>query len=86
MICGLVKYDQGDIWIDGLSVKRRPLEIKKKIGIVPQEIALYPTISARENLLFWGKMYGLTRAETKRKAQEVLSFVGLSERAKDATE
>lgn len=86
MICGLVKYDQGDIWIDGLSVKKRPLEIKKKIGIVPQEIALYPTISARENLLFWGKMYGLTRAETKRKAEEVLSFVGLSERAKDKIE
>lgn len=86
MICGLVKYDQGDIWIDGLSVKKRPLEIKKKIGIVPQEIALYPTISARENLLFWGKMYGLTRIETKRRAEEVLSFVGLSERAKDKIE
>lgn len=83
MICGLMNYDEGDIWIDGISVKKRPLEIKKKIGIVPQEIALYPTLSARDNLLFWGKMYGLTRSKTKRRAEEVLSFVGLSDRAKD---
>lgn len=52
MIYGLIPYDSGDIKVGGKSVKEYPLEAKKKIGIVPQDIALYPTLSAKENLIF----------------------------------
>lgn len=83
MICGLVSYDGGDIrWNDQPMTS----SMKKKVGIVPQEIALYPTMSAKENLLFWAGMYGLTRKEAKKRANEVLEIVGLKERAKDTIE
>lgn len=83
MLCGLVPYDGGTIrWGD---VPMNP-SMKKRIGIVPQEIALYPTMSARDNLLFWGKMYGLSRKKAKKRAEEVLEIVGLSERGKETIE
>lgn len=86
MICGLLPYNEGGITVGGFSVKDRPLEIKRKIGVVPQDIALYPTMSARDNLLFWGKMYGLAGRNVKKRADEVLDFVGLHDRAKDKIE
>ena len=86
MICGLLPYESGDILIDGLSVKKEPRNVKKIIGIVPQEIALYPTMTAHDNLLFWGRMYGLTRAQGKRRAKVVLGIIGLQDRAKHKVE
>ncbi|KEK22377.1 ABC transporter ATP-binding protein [Bacillus gaemokensis] len=86
MICGLIPYDDGDIKVGGKSVKEYPLDAKKKIGIVPQDIALYPTLSAKENLIFWGKMYGLSGTTAKKRADEVLMYVGLQDRAKDKIE
>jgi ABC-2 type transport system ATP-binding protein len=83
MICGLLTIDSGDVRVGGLSVKEQAVRVKQKIGVVPQEIALYPTLSARENLLFWGRMYGLNGAEVKKRAAEVLEIVGLCDRAKD---
>ncbi|ASS74151.1 export ABC transporter ATP-binding protein [Tumebacillus algifaecis] len=84
MICGLLKIDSGDVIVGGQSVKQNPVGVKGKIGVVPQDIALYPTMSAYENLVFWGRMYGLKGAEVKKRADEVLAIVGLSDRAKDA--
>ncbi|MED1287095.1 ABC transporter ATP-binding protein [Bacillus mycoides] len=86
MICGLIPYDSGYIKVGGKSVKEYPLEAKKKIGIVPQDIALYPTLSAKENLIFWGKMYGLNGKVAKERAEEVLAYVGLQDRGKDKIE
>ncbi|EOP76827.1 hypothetical protein KOW_05022 [Bacillus cereus VDM006] len=86
MICGLIPYDGGDIKVGGKSVKEYPLDAKRKIGIVPQDIALYPTLSAKGNLIFWGKMYGLSGAIAKKRADEVLAYVGLQDRAKDKIE
>ncbi|MGA9228127.1 MAG: ABC transporter ATP-binding protein [Mesobacillus sp.] len=86
MICGLVQYDQGEVLVANQSVKKAPMFIKKKIGVVPQEIALYPTMTAKDNLLFWGKMYGLTGAQAKKRAGEVLEIVGLKDREKDRIE
>ncbi|MFS0863600.1 ABC transporter ATP-binding protein [Fredinandcohnia sp. 179-A 10B2 NHS] len=83
MISGLQSIDSGDITINGVSVKKEPMKSKKLIGVVPQDIALYPTISAMENLVFWGKMYGLSGKHAKQKAKEVLEIVGLTDRAKD---
>ncbi|MGE6377641.1 ABC transporter ATP-binding protein [Peribacillus muralis] len=86
MLCGLLPYEEGEILIDGLSVKKSPRHVKKKIGIVPQEIALYHSMSAIDNLLFWGRMYGLTRTKAKKRAEVVLEIVGLQDRAKHKIE
>lgn len=86
MICGLLPYNEGEITVGGFSVKDHPLEIKRKIGVVPQDIALYPTMSALDNLLFWGKMYGLTGRDVRKRSDEVLDLVGLSDRSKDKIE
>ncbi|MED1018205.1 ABC transporter ATP-binding protein [Bacillus atrophaeus] len=83
MIAGLVPPDKGEITVGGCIVGKDTNQAKQKIGVVPQDIALYPTLTAKENLLFWGKMYGLTSAEAKKRAAEVLEYVGLTERAKD---
>ena len=59
MLACLLKPTEGDAQVMGHSIKTDPQAVKLSIGLVPQEIALYPDLSARENLEFWGKMYGL---------------------------
>lgn len=86
MICGLIESSSGDVTVGGVSIKKDPMQVKRKIGVVPQDIALYPTISARENLYFWGRMYGLSKAEAKKRTEEVLEIVGLKDRAKEKIE
>ncbi|MFD3450430.1 ABC transporter ATP-binding protein [Microbacteriaceae bacterium 4G12] len=86
MICGLLPYDDGDIQVGGISVRKNAMGVKKKIGVVPQDIALYPTMSAKENLIFWGRMYGLSAKAAKVRADEVLDYVGLRDREKDKIE
>lgn len=83
MIVGLLQMDQGEITVDGISVKNRPLEVKKRIGLVPQDLALYETMSAADNVSFFGKLYGLRGGELKERVAEALSFVGLEDRARD---
>ena len=81
MLSCLITPSKGDAFIDGHSVLKDPEQVKQTIGIVPQDIALYPTLSARENLDFWGKMYGLKGAKLKESIEHVLTVAGLSERA-----
>ncbi|WP_151733802.1 ABC transporter ATP-binding protein ['Paenibacillus yunnanensis' Narsing Rao et al. 2020] len=83
MICGLLAPDGGEIRIDGLSVKSNPLDVKKRIGLVPQELALYETMSTAENVAFFGKLYGLRGKLLKERVEEALVFTGLSDKAKD---
>ena len=59
MLTGLLSPTSGNAYLNGFSVREDVNRVKEIIGVVPQEIALYPTISARENLSFWGKMVGL---------------------------
>lgn len=59
MLATLVQATAGDALIDGHSIRTDPMAVRRVIGMVPQEIALYDDLSARENLLFWGRMYGL---------------------------
>lgn len=86
MISGLVPLDGGEITVGGYVIGKDTNKAKQKIGIVPQEIALYPTLTAQENLVFWGKMYGLTHGEAKKRSAEVFECVGLTERAKEKIE
>jgi ABC-2 type transport system ATP-binding protein len=83
MLCGLLKMDQGEIKVDGISVSRQAVEVKKRIGLVPQDLAIYEELSARENVLFFAKLYGLKGKLLKERVDEALGFVGLSDRQKD---
>ena len=83
MLSGLLAPTEGDASIMGHSVTREPEAAKKSLGVVPQDIALYPDLSARENLVFWGKMYGLRGITLKQRVDEVLEVIGLADRQKD---
>ncbi|MBI5353142.1 MAG: ABC transporter ATP-binding protein [Chloroflexi bacterium] len=83
MLSGLLTPSEGDASIMGHSISREPLLAKAALGVVPQDIALYPDLSARENLDFWGKMYGLRGGALKIRVDEVLEIIGLSDRQKD---
>jgi ABC-2 type transport system ATP-binding protein len=83
MLTGLLEPTSGSITVDGLDVKRHTNEVKAKMGLVPQELALYPTLPARQNLLFFGRIYGLKGKELHQRVDEVLEMIGLTERAND---
>ncbi|HBX69211.1 MAG TPA: export ABC transporter ATP-binding protein [Chloroflexi bacterium] len=82
MISGLLRPNQGQISVAGFDVARDPQGAKTALGVVPQEIAVYEDLSARENLTFWGKMYGLRGAPLKQRVDEILEIIGLSDRQK----
>jgi len=73
----------GDAVVDGHSVSKEPMAVRRMIGVVPQELAIYDELTARENLSFWGRMYGLGGKALKTRIDEVLEQIGLSERAKE---
>jgi ABC-2 type transport system ATP-binding protein len=83
ILSGLLAPSGGDASIMGHSVTEEPQAAKASLGVVPQDIALYPDLSARENLVFWGKMYGLRGATLKSRVDEVLEIIGLTGRQKD---
>ncbi|MGH2620382.1 MAG: ABC transporter ATP-binding protein [Anaerolineales bacterium] len=83
MISGLLEPTRGDALIGGHSIRKQPLQAKRLIGVVPQEVALYPSLNARQNLEFFGKMYDLRGSELSGRVDEVLSFIGLTDRQKD---
>ena len=84
MLSGLLAPNGGEAFIMGHSVVKEAEAAKASLGVVPQDIALYPDLSARENLVFWGKMYGLRGAALKARVDEVLDIIGLADRQKDA--
>jgi ABC-2 type transport system ATP-binding protein len=73
----------GDATIRRWSVSKEPMAVRNVIGLVPQELALYDDLSARENLLFWGRMYGLSGRALRVRAAEVLEQIGLADRARE---
>ncbi len=83
MLSGLLEPSGGEAAIMGHSITREAEAAKACLGVVPQDIALYLDLSARENMMFWGKMYGLRGASLKQRVDEVLEIIGLSDRQKD---
>jgi ABC-2 type transport system ATP-binding protein len=71
----------GDAFIGGHSVSKEPMAVRDLIGVVPQELAIYDDLTARENLSFWGKMYGLGGKALKTRTDEVLEQIGLADKA-----
>jgi len=86
MISGLFPPSSGAIDIAGIDMVRHPKQGQALLGIVPQEIALYQTMSARENLSFWGRMYGLRGNHLQKRINEVLEIIGLTDRAREKVE
>jgi len=80
----LLAPTSGSATICGLDLQKQAGEIKRHIGLVPQDLALYPTLSARDNLLFFGRVYGLRGKALNARVDWALELVGLSERAQDA--
>jgi ABC-2 type transport system ATP-binding protein len=81
MLCGLLDADAGEVSLDGARLTDAPTRVKAGIGYVPQEIALYPDLSARENLTFFGRLYGIGGRELRARVSEVLELVELEDRA-----
>ena len=82
ILCGLFAPTTGRVTIEGKNLQTQASLIKKIIGIVPQDIALYPTLTARENLQFYGSMYGLQGADLRDKIEVWLNKLGLKDAAK----
>lgn len=82
MVCGFLRRDGGTVLICGDDVDSGP-RVRRHLGYVPQDVALYPDLSGRENLEFWGRMYGMSGSELRRRVDAMLETVGLAERARD---
>ncbi len=83
MICGLLAPDAGEIVVEGTRIRTGSRAGRELIGYVPQELALYPDLSGRDNLRFFGRLYGLRGAAAKQRIGEALEMVGLADRAND---
>jgi ABC-2 type transport system ATP-binding protein len=79
MLTGMLRPTAGEAAIEGLSVEREPLAVKAIIGVLPEELPLYERLTGEEYLQFAGRMYGLSRAETRRRVEELLEFLSLTE-------
>src|SRR6266481_9126312 len=86
IIAGLLSPDSGEVLIEGKQVNSDTDPVKLKIGLVPQDMALYDKLSARDNLTFFAALYSLAGAKAKQAMGDVLNLVGLSDRAGDKVE
>lgn len=83
IISTLLGIDKGDVFFNDKSIRKNPLDLKSKLGVVPQDIAVFEDISAYENVKFFCSLYGFKGKELHEKVENALSAVGLLERAKD---
>jgi ABC-2 type transport system ATP-binding protein len=83
MACGLLERDGGEVEVDGRPLLPTSVDLKSVIGYVPQEIALYPELSAEDNLKFFGRLYGLSGKTLDARVRSVIEIVGLGDRARE---
>lgn len=86
VLSSLTEPTNGDVRFNNKSIVKNPAPIRKIIGMVPQEIALYNDLTAEENLQFFGRIYRLSGSHLKQKMDEVLELIGLTERRKDVVQ
>jgi ABC-2 type transport system ATP-binding protein len=79
ILCGILDFNAGEVNVFGRSITRNIFSLKSRIGLVPQEIALYPSLTVLENILFFGQMYGLSGKKLKSKADECIMRFHLGE-------
>jgi len=82
MLSTLYSPTSGDATVDGHSVTKDPMSVRAVIGVVPQDLALYEELTARENLIFWGQMYNLSGKSLNTRVDEVLEQIGLTDKAR----
>jgi ABC-2 type transport system ATP-binding protein len=85
MIAGLLESDAGEVLVAGEPMTTRSVRAKNAIGYVPQDLAIYPDLTGRENLMFFARLYSMPTPEAKRRTDEVLALTGLADRAGDQT-
>jgi ABC-2 type transport system ATP-binding protein len=85
MVAGLIPADAGSVTVAGEEMTPGSVDPKRHIGLVPQDLAIYPELTARENLTFFGRLQGLGGTALAARTDEVLDLIGLSDRAKEAT-
>ena len=83
MLSTLYDPTDGDATIGGHSIRKEPMAVRQVIGVVPQDLALYEDLTARENLIFWGQMYNLGGKALNSRVDEVLEQIGLTDKAKN---
>lgn len=81
LLCGLLKPTRGEVFLLGQALSAGAGRLQSRIGFVPQEIALFPTLSVAKNLRFWGRLHGLSAVEIASRSERLLARVGLAERA-----
>jgi ABC-2 type transport system ATP-binding protein len=86
MICGLLEREAGEITVVGRNLDGSSHEVKRAIGYVPQDIAIYPDLSAEENLRFFGRLYDMGKSELDARIAEILEVTGLADRAEERTD
>ena len=77
MLTGILQPSAGDAWIDGMSIRSASLAIKQKIGVLPEDLALFDSLTIWEHLKMCGPIYGLSRAETEARAEQLLNYLDL---------
>lgn len=83
LICGLISFGRGEVYVFDKDIHKDAEFIKKNIGIVPQDVAIYGDLTAYENVKFFASLYGLRGRELKESVEMSLEFVGLSDKAKE---
>jgi ABC-2 type transport system ATP-binding protein len=86
MVCGLLTRDAGRVTVQGRELDTGTVDVKAAIGFVPQEIAIYPDLTARENLRFFGKLYDLSGRELDARVDRILETIGLADRGNERTD
>lgn len=81
IICGLLEADSGVVLLDGEELGPDSRELKRRLGVVPQDLAIYPELTARENLRFFGRLYGLAGSALEARVEDALERIGLQARA-----
>jgi len=85
MVTGLLERDAGEVTVAGEPMTTHSVRAKSALGYVPQDLAIYPDLSGRENLMFFARLYGMSTAQAKSRSDEVLALTGLADRAGDQT-
>lgn len=83
IIAAIESADQGTVLVNGTDVRKAPRIVRGQVGLIPQEPGFYGALTARENLSFWGSMYGVPSRELKRRIEELLELTGLRDRANE---
>jgi len=86
IVCGILARDEGTVTVAGQPLDVGSTKAKGAIGYVPQDLAIYPDLTARENLNFFGRLYGMGGRDLARRVDEILAVVDLADRAKERTE